>query len=165
MFSVNSMCYFLVDLEDKNSNLNFHWERQISLKINCSAWRLLLNRVFVACNLTEKGNQLNSILCPFCHVLDESVNNLFFGCFFFGKIWKRFCMWSNLLPSPRVSATSLISSLDSVLVLLSNRKAKFRSYLVYSVIWLIWKPQNSLISKCIKCNPMKMVDEINVLVD
>lgn len=66
------------------------------------------------------------------------------------------------LPSPHLRLSNLMSSLTSLDLEKKNKK-KLIYDLVYSVLWSIWKPMNSVIFKKKMCSPMKTVDDIQLL--
>lgn len=54
------------------------------------AWKLFNGRLSTLVNLSRRGVQLNSTLCPLCKEIDESEEHLFFRCKSSSQIWAGF---------------------------------------------------------------------------
>lgn len=51
------------------------------------AWKLLKGRLPTVDNLTRRGMQINSALCPLCSEEDETMDHLFFRCKISYLVW------------------------------------------------------------------------------
>ena len=77
------------------------WVRFVPIKVNILVWRLGLGRLPTLDNLDRKGVDLNSILCPSCTGMVESIVHVFFVCNVACEVWRGIGIWigdSNLKP-------------------------------------------------------------------
>ncbi|GJY49892.1 RNA-directed DNA polymerase, eukaryota, reverse transcriptase zinc-binding domain protein [Tanacetum coccineum] len=56
------------------------WWKILPRKVNVFVWLLTLDRLLTRLNLSLRGLEIPSILCPMCYNGVESVDHVFFGC-------------------------------------------------------------------------------------
>ncbi|KAJ9547496.1 hypothetical protein OSB04_020039 [Centaurea solstitialis] len=79
-------------LNPPNDNMCF-WNNWLPLRIKCFMWRLLLNRIPTRTNLSKRGVNTPSLLCPLCNLEEETVDHLFCSCSAVKDLWKWMCDW------------------------------------------------------------------------
>ncbi|GJU30905.1 RNA-directed DNA polymerase, eukaryota [Tanacetum coccineum] len=56
------------------------WVKVIPIKVNVLAWRVYLDKIPNRLNLSTRGINIPSILCPICNSFVESTSHVFFSC-------------------------------------------------------------------------------------
>ncbi|GKA86254.1 RNA-directed DNA polymerase, eukaryota, reverse transcriptase zinc-binding domain protein [Tanacetum coccineum] len=79
-----------------NSLPSTRWCKIIPQKVNIFMWRLLLDRLPHRLNLSSRGLDIDSILCPVCSEHVESNSHTFFSCSAASNIWRLVRGWCEL---------------------------------------------------------------------
>ncbi|GKA50964.1 putative RNA-directed DNA polymerase, eukaryota, reverse transcriptase zinc-binding domain protein [Tanacetum coccineum] len=79
-----------------NSFPSTRWCKIIPRKVNIFMWRLLLDRLPHRLNLSSRGLDIDSILCPVCSKHVESNSHAFFSCSTASNIWRLVRGWCDL---------------------------------------------------------------------
>ncbi|GJT20177.1 RNA-directed DNA polymerase, eukaryota [Tanacetum coccineum] len=79
-----------------NSFPSTRWCKIIPRKVNIFMWRLLLDRLPHRLNLSSRGLDIDSILCPVCSEHVESNSHAFFSCSAASNIWRLVRGWCDL---------------------------------------------------------------------
>ncbi|XP_076924840.1 uncharacterized protein LOC143587430 [Bidens hawaiensis] len=89
------------------------WNKLVPRKVNIMIWRLLLDRLSTRINLSRKGFDIPSILCPICLNSVEVLDHIFGGCHLASKIWNAIGRWLEVsLPGDK-GPKSILEWLDS----------------------------------------------------
>ncbi|GKA23721.1 RNA-directed DNA polymerase, eukaryota, reverse transcriptase zinc-binding domain protein [Tanacetum coccineum] len=112
----------------------------IPIKVNVLAWRICLDRLPTRLNLSFRGLEIPSILCPLCNEAAESTYHLFFSSSLARQIMRLVCRWWEL-------ELSSFNSYDEWLIWLSNsRLSKLMKEILegtcYVTWWTIWHFSN-----------------------
>ncbi|GKB78177.1 RNA-directed DNA polymerase, eukaryota, reverse transcriptase zinc-binding domain protein, partial [Tanacetum coccineum] len=76
------------------------WWKILPRKVNVFVWCMTLDRLPTWLNLSLRGLEIPSILCPMCYNGAESVDHVFFGCELAFNIWHLIRVWTNInMPS------------------------------------------------------------------
>ncbi|GJY08595.1 putative RNA-directed DNA polymerase, partial [Tanacetum coccineum] len=126
-----------------NAHTPTRWIRYILKKVNIMIWRALRDRLPTRWNLSRKGIDLTSLLCPVCNQSIELIDHVLWNCPLASEIWHKVFMWLDL-SFPAIN--SFAASFEWVEDLQINPRAK---YIVQSILgvtaWSIWKFRNKLI--------------------
>ncbi|GKC90419.1 RNA-directed DNA polymerase, eukaryota, partial [Tanacetum coccineum] len=94
-------------------------------------------------NLSLRGVDINSILCPVCHMAEESSSHLFFSCNVARLLFQKITRWWDL------DVVDLFSYEDWIFWLSPLRLSKGAKSILEGVIyvswWAIWKYRNQVI--------------------
>nr|GEX23871.1 hypothetical protein [Tanacetum cinerariifolium] len=72
----------------------------LMMTVNIFAWRLSLDRLLTRLNLSLRGLDIPSIVCPMCNDVVEAVDHVFFGCDLACDVLRLVRRWTNLdMPS------------------------------------------------------------------
>ncbi|GJR91911.1 DNA helicase [Tanacetum coccineum] len=63
-----------------NEEVATRWVKVMSIKINVFAWRVRLDKLPTRLNLSLKGIDISTIVCPLCHAFVKSGSHIFFSC-------------------------------------------------------------------------------------
>ncbi|KAJ9560014.1 hypothetical protein OSB04_005174 [Centaurea solstitialis] len=101
----------------------------------CFMWRLLLNRIPTRTNLSKRGVNTPSLLCPLCNLEEETVDHLFCSCSAAKDLWKWMCDWCMIKVEQPASLNQMLLK-----VLEFGKSIKWRKFLETAVGGLIGPP-------------------------
>ncbi|GKB29200.1 RNA-directed DNA polymerase, eukaryota [Tanacetum coccineum] len=67
--------------------------QKVPIKVNVHAWKVRINGLPTRWNISRRGIDIPSILCPLCETGVESSKHLFFNCSVVRDIFRRICIW------------------------------------------------------------------------
>ncbi|GJT88085.1 RNA-directed DNA polymerase, eukaryota [Tanacetum coccineum] len=79
-FSIKSTRSYIDDLMLPNLNVPTRWVKVVPIKVNIHAWKVCLDKLPTRLNLSIRGIDIPSILCPICNSYVESSSHIFFSC-------------------------------------------------------------------------------------
>nr|GEU37600.1 putative reverse transcriptase domain-containing protein [Tanacetum cinerariifolium] len=120
-FSVVSVRKIIDDHLLPEVSFKFTWRKMVPIKVNILAWKVKLDVLPTRFNLSKKGLDINSILCPICENHSESSSHLFFACSMARDIFRNIASWWDI-KSPRFSSFEEWEMWTSSLTLSSRRK-------------------------------------------
>ncbi|GJR29260.1 RNA-directed DNA polymerase, eukaryota [Tanacetum coccineum] len=139
-FSVKSVRNLVDDtLLHLDSSLT-RWIKMIPIKVNVFVWRVRMDKLPTRLNLSLRGVDIPSILCPVCDVVVESTSHILFSCPLAHDVLCKVMTWWDL-------DTPNILSYEEWLCWFSNlhihKQAKIILEGVFYVMWwLIWRFRN-----------------------
>ncbi|GKA46359.1 RNA-directed DNA polymerase, eukaryota, reverse transcriptase zinc-binding domain protein [Tanacetum coccineum] len=86
--SVSNVRKHIDDCMLPNLLLCTRWYKVISRKVNIFMWRLFLDRLPLRLNLSSRGLDIDSILCPVCNMQVECNIHIFFSCDTTSVVWR-----------------------------------------------------------------------------
>ncbi|GJZ39582.1 RNA-directed DNA polymerase, eukaryota, partial [Tanacetum coccineum] len=69
------------------------WIKAVPLKINIHAWKVSLDCLPTRINISRRGMDIESILCPMCDNAAESASHLFFTCRVAKEVFRNILCW------------------------------------------------------------------------
>nr|GEX38647.1 RNA-directed DNA polymerase, eukaryota, reverse transcriptase zinc-binding domain protein [Tanacetum cinerariifolium] len=79
-FWVTSARHLIDDYLFPKGDVQTRWVKVVPIKINVFAWRVRLDKLPTRLNLSLRGVEISSIMCPLCNSSVESASHLFFTC-------------------------------------------------------------------------------------
>ncbi|GJR83229.1 RNA-directed DNA polymerase, eukaryota [Tanacetum coccineum] len=79
------------DVLSPKFNVPTRWVTMIPIKINILAWKISMDRLPTRFNLSSRGLEIQSILCPLCNVAVETTSHIFFSCSLSRHIMHKVC--------------------------------------------------------------------------
>ncbi|GJS57179.1 RNA-directed DNA polymerase, eukaryota [Tanacetum coccineum] len=119
------------------------WIKFIPIKINILAWKVNHNALPTRWNLSNRGINIQSLVCPVCDDGIETTSHLFFSCSMTNAIYERITRWWNI---PFVGWTSYEEWLGWFISIRfpANLKAILEG-VFYVSWWFIWRFRNKLL--------------------
>nr|GEY17251.1 hypothetical protein [Tanacetum cinerariifolium] len=117
--------------------------RYVPIKINVFTWRARLDRLPTRGNLINRGVSLDSPLCPFCGLMLEDSQHLFFRCDMAKCVFQRINRWWNLQWVDAQSSDDWLSW--SKTVRMPCKPKDLLQGVFYTSWWHIWNFRNRLI--------------------
>ncbi|GJU37573.1 RNA-directed DNA polymerase, eukaryota [Tanacetum coccineum] len=142
-FSVKSARIHIDDILLPSVGSVTRWVHAVPIKINVFAWKVCLDKLPTRFNLSLRGLDIPSILCPVCHSAGESSSHLFFSCNVTRHLLMKIARWWELDAFDFHSYEDWISWLTS-LRLAKGLKAVLEG-VFYVMWWVIWKFRNQVL--------------------
>ncbi|GKA47977.1 RNA-directed DNA polymerase, eukaryota, reverse transcriptase zinc-binding domain protein [Tanacetum coccineum] len=139
-FSVKSVRNFIDDSILPKCDAPTRWVKLVPIKLNILAWRIHLDRLPTRMNLSSRGLEIPSILCPLCNEAAESTSHIFFSCSLARQILSKVSCWWELEDLSFNSYDEWLASLCNSR--LSARMKEFFESTCYVAWWLIWRFRN-----------------------
>nr|GEW25967.1 RNA-directed DNA polymerase, eukaryota, reverse transcriptase zinc-binding domain protein [Tanacetum cinerariifolium] len=99
-FSLNSVRKHIAAISLPSLSRSTWWCKIILRKVNIFTWRMFLDRLPNHLNLSFRGLDIDSIMCPVCNVFVESSAHTFFSCDTASAVWHLVSVWSgSMFPS------------------------------------------------------------------
>ncbi|GJZ59966.1 RNA-directed DNA polymerase, eukaryota [Tanacetum coccineum] len=95
-FSVKSARNHIDDVLLPSHGSATRWVNKVPIKINILAWKVCKDILPTRFNLSLRGVDINSILCPVCHMAGESSSHLFFSCNVARLLFQKITRWWDL---------------------------------------------------------------------
>ncbi|GJY50063.1 RNA-directed DNA polymerase, eukaryota [Tanacetum coccineum] len=121
----------------------FSWRKMVPIKVNILTWKVKLDVLPTRFNLSKRGLDINSILCPICENHAKSSSHLFFACSMARDIFRNIASWWDV-KSPHVSSFEEWEMWTSSLTLSSRRKQILEG-IIYIGWWSIWNFRNQVV--------------------
>ncbi|GKA37635.1 RNA-directed DNA polymerase, eukaryota [Tanacetum coccineum] len=96
-FMVVSARRFIDEGLSEMEGVQTRWVKLVPIKVNVFAWRLALNKLPTWFNMSSRGLEIPSIVCPVCNVGADTVDHLFFSCSVASSIMAKILGWWGLL--------------------------------------------------------------------
>ncbi|GJV68508.1 RNA-directed DNA polymerase, eukaryota, reverse transcriptase zinc-binding domain protein [Tanacetum coccineum] len=108
----------------------------------------LLDKIPTRLNLSDKGIDLDTLLCPVCMQTGESTEHLFSSCPNLCPLWHRIAVWWGVTTPTEMTFKSIVTWVDDV-ALDAKSKQVFDAVILVA-FWIIWSFRNKLIFGTIK---------------
>ncbi|GKB05231.1 RNA-directed DNA polymerase, eukaryota, partial [Tanacetum coccineum] len=95
-FSVKSARSFIDDSLLPKADVPTRWVKVVPIKINILGWRVCLDKLPTRLNLSLRGVDIPSILCPLCSIAVESYSHLLFSCQLARSLMLKVARWWEL---------------------------------------------------------------------
>ncbi|GJT69861.1 RNA-directed DNA polymerase, eukaryota [Tanacetum coccineum] len=139
-FSVVSMRKFIDDHRLTGSTHKTRWVKVVPIKINVMTWKFRFDFLPTRLNLSRRGLELQSILCPNCNKEVESTSHIFFACSMVRDLYRKIASCWELSYS---EFDSYDDWLDWFHVLrLHSKHRDMLEGVFYAMWWLVWNFQN-----------------------
>ncbi|XP_071714736.1 uncharacterized protein [Rutidosis leptorrhynchoides] len=142
------------------SSIPTSWFKFILRKLNIFLWRFRLDSLPVRGNLSAKGTEIHSIVCPVCNNEVESRDHLFFECDLARDLWHKLRVWFNVAMPSFVSWDTFISWIEGVRLSTTNTYRIIAS--VITLLWVIWRFRNDVVFDESFCNRSSLFDLIRL---
>ncbi|GKA31430.1 RNA-directed DNA polymerase, eukaryota, reverse transcriptase zinc-binding domain protein [Tanacetum coccineum] len=134
------------------------WVSVVPIKINIFAWRLSLDKLHTRLNLSLRGIDIPSIICPICSIAGESSSYIFFNCHvardLLGKVAR--CWELELLDIHAYK--DWISWF--ITLRLPKRLKDILEGVFYTLWWSIWRFRNQVVFRSSRPRLDSLFDEV-----
>nr|GEU91252.1 RNA-directed DNA polymerase, eukaryota [Tanacetum cinerariifolium] len=157
-FSVASARRYIDNNKLPDISSKTRWIKEVPIKVNVHAWKVRINGLLTRWNISRRGIDIPTILCPLCETGVESLKHLFFNCSVVRAIFRRVCIWWDV-------SYMTIDSFDEWISWITNLRlpSKHKSILegvCYGLWWLIWAFQNKKIFGVVPSSKANIFDDL-----
>ncbi|GJT28336.1 RNA-directed DNA polymerase, eukaryota [Tanacetum coccineum] len=92
-FSVASARKVFDDNRFSEVSTQTRWIKAVPIKVNIHAWKVRMDCLPTRLNISRRGIDIPSILCPVCGSVTESSSHLFFDCLVAKYNFRKICRW------------------------------------------------------------------------
>ncbi|GJU14305.1 RNA-directed DNA polymerase, eukaryota, reverse transcriptase zinc-binding domain protein [Tanacetum coccineum] len=92
-FSVASARKVIDDNRFPEVSTQTRWIKAVPIKVNIHAWKVRMDCLPTRLNISRRGINIPSILCPVCGSVTESSSHLFFDCLVVKDNFRKICRW------------------------------------------------------------------------
>ncbi|GKD63196.1 RNA-directed DNA polymerase, eukaryota, reverse transcriptase zinc-binding domain protein, partial [Tanacetum coccineum] len=119
------------------------WIKAVPIKVNIHAWKVKLDILPTRLNISKRGMDIESILCPLCEKNVESSSHIFFTCPISREIFRKVLPWWEI-------DVVMVSSYDEWLewllnIRLHSKHKELFEGVCYVLWWYIWNIRNKSI--------------------
>ncbi|GJU66753.1 RNA-directed DNA polymerase, eukaryota, reverse transcriptase zinc-binding domain protein [Tanacetum coccineum] len=133
----------LVNMRDRWVTSKTRWMKAVPIKVNVLAWKVKLDYLPTRLNVSRRGMDIESILCPMCGDAAESTRHIFFTCHIAREILPKISRWWDV---SYTEVSSYEEWLDWILNLrLSVKYKQIFEGVCYVMWWHIWSFRNKSI--------------------
>ncbi|XP_071700168.1 uncharacterized protein [Rutidosis leptorrhynchoides] len=137
------------------------WFKFLPRKVNVFLWRFRLDCLPVRWNLSAKGIDIVSVVCPSCDNGVETSKHIFFDCVLASEVWRKIRIWLNCDLPPFDSRDSFISWLEGVRFQFSSKNRIIA--VVVTCLWALWRFRNGLVFHDSFCSRSNLFDVIRLV--
>nr|GEW64099.1 RNA-directed DNA polymerase, eukaryota [Tanacetum cinerariifolium] len=88
-FTVSSVRKLIDDVLLPEVSSKTRWIKAVPIKVNVHAWKVKIDCLPTRFNISRRGRDIESILCPICGNVVESSRNLLFTCRFSSELMRK----------------------------------------------------------------------------
>ncbi|GKB59883.1 RNA-directed DNA polymerase, eukaryota, reverse transcriptase zinc-binding domain protein [Tanacetum coccineum] len=92
-FSVASARKVIDDNRFSEVSNQTRWIKAVPIKVNIHVWKVRMDCLPTRLNISRRGIDIPSILCPVCGSVTESSSHLFFDCLVAKDNFRKICRW------------------------------------------------------------------------
>ncbi|GJX31621.1 RNA-directed DNA polymerase, eukaryota, partial [Tanacetum coccineum] len=140
-FSVSSIRKVIDAVFLPCGSVKTRWVKEVPIKINIHAWKVINDYLPTRFNLSRRGMDIGTIVCPMCNCMVESSRHLFFSCELSKQIMCKISRWWDLVYREINSYEEWVDWMLSIRFP-SKLKKVFEDFLVYVVSPLARRSKN-----------------------
>ncbi|XP_071694335.1 uncharacterized protein [Rutidosis leptorrhynchoides] len=137
------------------------WFKFLPRKVNVFLWRFRLDALPTRWNLSARGIELPTVVCPVCNNGVESKDHLFFTCEVASDLWRKVRLWLDCDMHTFLPWDSFISWLEGISLPTSSKNQVVA--IIVTLLWAIWRYRNGLVFNNVFCNLSSLFDIIRLL--
>ncbi|GJS10251.1 RNA-directed DNA polymerase, eukaryota [Tanacetum coccineum] len=142
-FLVKSVRSYIDDTLLPTVGFPTRWVKVVPIKINVFAWKVCLDKLPTRLNLSLRGIDIPSIICPICSSAGESCSHLLFACNMARLLLRKVARWWDLQTPDLNSYDDWLSWFISIR--LSKGLKEVLEGVFYVMWWAIWKFRNEVL--------------------
>ncbi|GKB45482.1 RNA-directed DNA polymerase, eukaryota [Tanacetum coccineum] len=160
-FSVNIARKYIDDYNSTSSLPSTRWFKAIPRKVNVFMWCLFLDKLPHRFNISSRGIDIDSIMCPNCDQYAETNSRIFFSCTTASNIWRLIRGWCDLkIPS----FSSCVDGDNWYSSWRTSKDNRGRAYAIFaSTCWILWRSRNNIVFNSQFMRICDMFDSIRLL--
>ncbi|GJY92145.1 RNA-directed DNA polymerase, eukaryota, reverse transcriptase zinc-binding domain protein [Tanacetum coccineum] len=142
-FSVSSVKNLIDGFTLPEVSTKTRWIKEVPIKVNVHAWKVKLDCLPTRLNISRRGMDIDSILCPMCDKAVESSRHIFFTCPVLNEALRKISRWWDI---EYKEVSSYEEWLQWLLTLrLSWKHKNLFEGVCYVLWWHVWSFRNKSI--------------------
>ncbi|GJZ96546.1 RNA-directed DNA polymerase, eukaryota, partial [Tanacetum coccineum] len=142
-FSVHSARTFIDDILLPFVGDVTRWVKVVPIKVNILAWKVCLDKLPTRLNLSLRGIDIPSIICPNCGLAGESCSHLFYSCNLARTLWRKIARWWEIDIPDFSCYEEWIAWFKTTRF--SKTQKEMLEGVFYVMWWMIWKFRNQVL--------------------
>ncbi|GJT57525.1 reverse transcriptase domain-containing protein [Tanacetum coccineum] len=142
-FSVHSARTFIDDILLSFVGDVTRWVKVVPIKVNILAWKVCLDKLPTRLNLSLRGIDIPSIICPNCGLAGESCSHLFYSCNLARTLWRKIARWWEIDIPDFSCYEEWIAWFKTTRF--SKAQKEMLEGVFYVMWWMIWKFRNQVL--------------------
>ncbi|GJT13095.1 RNA-directed DNA polymerase, eukaryota, partial [Tanacetum coccineum] len=142
-FSVKSASTFIDNCLLPKLEVPTGWIKVVPININIFAWKVCLDKLPTRLNISLRGVEIPSILCPLCSIAFESSSHLLFSCHLARQLMFKVARWWDLEFYDLNSYEEWLNWFNNIQ--LSKRLKEILEGTCYVMWWTIWNFRNQVL--------------------
>ncbi|GJS62333.1 RNA-directed DNA polymerase, eukaryota [Tanacetum coccineum] len=143
VFSVASIRKMIDEQRFQEVGLSTRWVKSVPSKVNITAWKIKTNALPTRFNLSCRGMDIDSIMCPICNGGVETTSHLFFQCELVRQIMRKISIWWNVDYADVSSYEEWLAWLVSIRIQIKLKG--MMEGVFYGLWWSIWNFRNKIL--------------------
>ncbi|GJX70193.1 RNA-directed DNA polymerase, eukaryota [Tanacetum coccineum] len=160
-FSVHSARTFIDDILLPFVGDFTRWVKVVPIKVNILAWKVCLDKLPTRLNLSLRGIDIPSIICPNCGLAGESCSHLFYSCNLARTLWRKIARWWEIDIPDFSCYEEWIAWFKTTRF--SKTQKEMLEGVFYVMWWMIWKFRNQVLFGSSHPRMELLFDDINGL--
>nr|GFA04068.1 RNA-directed DNA polymerase, eukaryota [Tanacetum cinerariifolium] len=157
-FSVASIRKIIDDNRLSTMDTMTLWIKYVPIKLSVLAWKIKIEALSTRFNISRKGIDIDSIICPICECGVESVRHVFFSCSLVRQIVRKVCSWWDVM---YIDVNSYVEWFIWMNSLRLKSKSKLMIECVFYVVWChVWPFRNKLLFEDKKPSKAIIFDDV-----
>lgn len=139
------------------------WKTNVPTKAKVLVWRLFIERLPTRDALARRGVPLHAddTVCVGCLSEPESANHVFFRCSLAKDVWRKVCLWAEIIDINEIDTVSHFCRFGQQL---GGRKLKRMKFMIWiATVWALWNARNRKIFQGVECNINNIVTHVKMI--
>ncbi|GKB85526.1 RNA-directed DNA polymerase, eukaryota [Tanacetum coccineum] len=157
-FSVASARKVIDDNRFPEVSTQTRWIKAVPIKVNIHAWKVRMDCLPTRLNISRRGIDIPSILCPVCGSVTESSSHLFFDCLVAKDNFRKICLWWEVDFMEVHTFDEWVSSIVNLRIPIKHKR--LLEGVCFGLWWLIWAYRNKCVFGMVSPSKADIFDDV-----
>ncbi|GJR99911.1 RNA-directed DNA polymerase, eukaryota, reverse transcriptase zinc-binding domain protein [Tanacetum coccineum] len=134
------------------------WIKAVSIKVNIHAWKVRMDCLPTRLNISRRGIDIPSILCPVCGSVTESSSHLFFDCLVAKDNFRKICRWWEVDFMEVHTFDEWVSWIVNLRIPIKHKR--LLEGVCFGLWWLIWAYRNKCVFGVVSPSKADIFDDV-----
>ncbi|GJV57720.1 RNA-directed DNA polymerase, eukaryota, reverse transcriptase zinc-binding domain protein [Tanacetum coccineum] len=157
-FSVASARKVIDDNRFPEVSTQTRWIKAVPIKVNIHAWKVRMDCLPTRLNISRRGIDIPSILCPVCGSVTESSSHLFFDCLVAKDNFRKICRWWEVDFMEVHTFDEWVSWIVNLRIPIKHKR--LLEGVCFGLWWLIWAYRNKCVFGVVSPSKVDIFDDV-----
>ncbi|GJW77122.1 RNA-directed DNA polymerase, eukaryota, reverse transcriptase zinc-binding domain protein [Tanacetum coccineum] len=157
-FSVASARKVIDDNRFPEVSTQTRWIKAVPIKVNIHAWKVRMDCLPTRLNISRRGIDIPSILCPVCGSVTESSSHLFFDCLVAKDNFRKICRWWEVDFMEVHTFDEWVSWIVNLRIPIKHKR--LLEGVCFGLWWLIWAYRNKCVFGVVSPSKADIFDDV-----